>query len=378
MDQTEGSLGMFKSLGIDIFKTINESKFLKGVLNFVLSLLGFTGGFEGLQKRWYSRRIDRQLDDQKRSQISSIFQEYLRQTNTSPIAEENKLTSILKQKITFPPNTEQLFNIDQPALKSSISEKITNPADLNPAVIRAVAGGSYLTTTSEEVEQIKNGKTKTVKVKKETVNAEKFNKDKEKIIPKYLEYMTKQLAGNADYLQNIDSADTVAFTMISSLFVQPDHVIDGIKAKVFLPEAFVEGNYQPRVEQPTIPNTPTAFVDNFTEAKKAVLTQELQAVSSPLTAEMIVQSAQKSAIPVAYLTAVIKNDSSYGTTGVGARTNNPGNVGNTDNGNTRNFPSREAGLDAAAGVIKSRIDAYKTAYPTETGIPPLKNLLENR
>jgi hypothetical protein len=243
LDVVEGPLGMFKSLGVDVLKTINDSKLLKGVLDFVLSLLGFTGGFEGLQKRRYSRRIDKQLNHQKRNLISSIFQEYLEQTNTSPIAEEKKLTTLLKNKVRFPTDKEQLFHIDKPALEFSINEKLTNPTDLNPAVIRAVAGGSYITTTSEEVQQTKNGKTKTVKVKKETIDTEKFNKDKEKIIPKYIEYMTKQLASNQDYLASVDSADTVAFTMVSSLFVQPDHVIDGIKAKVFLPTAFVEGDY---------------------------------------------------------------------------------------------------------------------------------------
>ncbi|MDR2415116.1 MAG: hypothetical protein LBD75_00405 [Candidatus Peribacteria bacterium] len=78
-----------------------------------------------------------------------------------------------------------------------------------------------------------------------------------------------------------------------------------------------------------------------------------------------------------YLAGVIKNDSSYGTAGVGARTHNPGNVGNTGS-SERNFSSRQEGLDAAAKVIKERIDAYKAAYPAETGIPPIKNLLENR
>jgi hypothetical protein len=56
--------------------------------------------------------------------------------------------------------------------------------------------------------------------------------------------MTSELAKNADYLSNIDSADTVIFTIISSLFVQKDHVIDGIKAKVFLPDQFMTEEQQ--------------------------------------------------------------------------------------------------------------------------------------
>ncbi|MDR2415117.1 MAG: hypothetical protein LBD75_00410 [Candidatus Peribacteria bacterium] len=258
----------------------------------MLSILGFTGGFEGLQKRRYSRRIDKQLDEQKRGQISAMFQEYLEKTNTPPIAEENKLTTLLKNKVKFPTNSS-LFDIDGNAFIASINEKITDVSSLNPAVIKAVVGGTYITTTTEDVEQTKNGKTKTVKVKKEIVNADKFTQNKDKIIPKYVEYMTKQLVANPDYLQSVGDADTVAFTMISSLFIQPDHVIDGIKAKVFLPTSFIEGDYQPRIETSSVAasETPASFVDNFTEADKAILIKELQAKTSPLTAEMIVKSA---------------------------------------------------------------------------------------
>jgi hypothetical protein len=56
-------------------------------------------------------RIDKQLNDEKRSQISSIFQEYLERTKTPPIAEENKLTTLLKNKVQFPATTP-LFDID--------------------------------------------------------------------------------------------------------------------------------------------------------------------------------------------------------------------------------------------------------------------------
>jgi hypothetical protein len=38
---------------------------------------------------------------------------------------------------------------------------------------------------------------------------------------------------------------------------------------------------------------------------------------------MIIQSATKYTIPVSYLAAVIKNDSSYGTAGRAVRTKNP-------------------------------------------------------
>ncbi|MDR2190048.1 MAG: hypothetical protein LBP53_02410 [Candidatus Peribacteria bacterium] len=269
MDKTGGVLQGFKSLGIDVFKEINTSPFLKGVLNFILSILGFTGGFEGLQKRWYRRRIDKQLDENKKSQISSIFQAYLNKTNTSPIAEKDKLTTLFKNNIKFPPNSS-LFDVDGNAIIASIDEKLTDVDSLNPAVIKTVAGGAYITTTTEHVEQTKNGKTQTVKVKKESINTEKFMKDKEKIFPKYLAYMTKQLAENADYVQKVDSADTVAFTMISSLFIQPYHVIDGVQAKVFLPEAFVEQPAKTSTSDETPEQTETSNLTDEQLAKYAL------------------------------------------------------------------------------------------------------------
>ncbi|MDR0859485.1 MAG: transglycosylase SLT domain-containing protein [Candidatus Peribacteria bacterium] len=51
--------------------------------------------------------------------------------------------------------------------------------------------------------------------------------------------MTQHLAKNGNYLSKVDSTDTVVFTMISSLFVQEKHVINGIEAGIFLPEDFV-------------------------------------------------------------------------------------------------------------------------------------------
>jgi len=68
---------------------------------------------------------------------------------------------------------------------------------------------------------------------------------------------------------------------------------------------------------------------------------ELQRFGSPITADMLVASAKAHEIPVTYLAAVIKNDSSYGTAGVAVRTKNPGNVGNTDDGSIRTFDSRQ-------------------------------------
>ncbi|MDO4713214.1 MAG: hypothetical protein Q4B28_00705 [bacterium] len=56
---------------------------------------------------------------------------------------------------------------------------------------------------------------------------------------------------------------------------------------------------------------------------------------------------------------------------------NPGNVGNTDDGSERKFESWQEGLDAAAEVIKQRVDAYQALHGRDH-YPWIQNLMENR
>jgi len=50
---------------------------------------------------------------------------------------------------------------------------------------------------------------------------------------------------------------------------------------------------------------------------------------SPVTGDMVFEAATTYSVDIPLLVAIMQNDSSFGTAGVGARTNNPGNVGNT-------------------------------------------------
>jgi len=76
---------------------------------------------------------------------------------------------------------------------------------------------------------------------------------------------------------------------------------------------------------------------------------------SPVTGTMVAASANKHGVPASMIIAMIQQDSSIGTAGLGARTNNPGNVGNDDEGNIRTYPSWSAGVDAvAAWLAKNR------------------------
>jgi hypothetical protein len=74
--------------------------------------------------------------------------------------------------------------------------------------------------------------------------------------------------------------------------------------------------------------------------------------------------------------AIMKNDSSYGTAGKWARTHNPGNVGNTDDGSTKDRGTREAGVDAVAQNIARRIEEYQKIYGNS--MPTIKQIAQNQ
>lgn len=71
------------------------------------------------------------------------------------------------------------------------------------------------------------------------------------------------------------------------------------------------------------------------------------AQESPVTGEMIYFAVQKYGVDLPLTVAIIQNDSNFGTMGVGARTFNPGNVGNTGLAEQM-YPSWTAGVEAVA------------------------------
>lgn len=78
-------------------------------------------------------------------------------------------------------------------------------------------------------------------------------------------------------------------------------------------------------------------------------TQYIQdkAPGSPVTGDMVFAAAKQFDISLPLLLAIMQNDSAFGTKGVGAETNNPGNVGNTGSA-THTFGSWGEGVNAVA------------------------------
>ena len=75
--------------------------------------------------------------------------------------------------------------------------------------------------------------------------------------------------------------------------------------------------------------------------------------SSPITGQMVANASEKYQVSWEILVAMMQQDSSLGTAGKGAKTFNPGNVGNTDSGATKNYGNWQAGVNAVASWLNN-------------------------
>jgi hypothetical protein len=95
------------------------------------------------------------------------------------------------------------------------------------------------------------------------------------------------------------------------------------------------------------------------------------ASTSTVTGNMILAAARQYGVDPTLLASVLQNESNFGTTGAGAKTNNPGNVGNTDSGATKTFDTVADGVAASAKQLQRRVDYgdpdMNLAYSLATG-----------
>ena len=74
----------------------------------------------------------------------------------------------------------------------------------------------------------------------------------------------------------------------------------------------------------------------------------------PITAKMVEEAADEFDVSPDLMVAVMQVDSGLGVRGLGARTHNPGNVGNTDDGSMKDWGTWEAGVRAVARNLSKR------------------------
>lgn len=390
-DQILDKMDAFKSVEttiksvfwLDIFQEVKSSKIISGVFDFVLNILGFSWGITGLERSWRKRNIDRALTRPKKEFIQKSYKKYCEERDpsqnfTTKIMDTYDLEWIDKKYHT-------LFNIDMPLLQETIAqnidEKSLNPQTLAAIKTKSFEGKEYITITKEKDNKV------ITSIKPEFFEDEDV---KNSFIQSYIMQTIKHMSQNESFLQKTEDGNTVTFALIAGLSLEQGNSIEGIKAWALLPQEF----YENKVAQVPLNQEKTnkqvfeeqeqkiknlTFAENISDTTKEVIQQELDTTKpkSPLTVEMIISSAQKYEIPIEYLMAVVKNDSSYGTQWKAVRTLNPGNVGNTDDWSERKFESWQEGLDAAAEVIKERVDAYQSVHGNKN-YPWIENLMANR
>ncbi len=80
------------------------------------------------------------------------------------------------------------------------------------------------------------------------------------------------------------------------------------------------------------------------------------AKGSPISGEMIFSAAKEYNVKPEIIAALMQQDSAFGTKGLGARTYNPGNVGNDDSGHIMNYGNWELGVYAVGDWLSKHRD----------------------
>lgn len=192
----------------------------------------------------------------------------------------------------------------------------------------------------------------------------------------YLKNKISTFVNNKDFIQHIPSDDHIVLALFGGMFVGGDVFAESLLLGIKKPEQFL-----PMVVPSKSPswweNIPSSTI-NTMDMQESSITEELQKYSgTPLTAQMIISSARSYTVPISYIMAIMKNDSGYGTQWLGAKTHNPGNVGNMDDGSTKDRWTWEAGVDAVAQNLQKRIHAYHQKY-WSTFMPTLAELTSGK
>ena len=349
-------------------KKLEKKPFIWGIITFVLSLLGFSWWIGGIEKAWKKKKIDRELNTTKREFIKEVYENYMENKKINDSTAKNVLN---KYWISVDSKYQDKFAIDIDLIKQEIDKKIGEDWNIiNPATLWAINTKEF--KWKHYVEEIKDWDKKTFKLKKTSLSeSERYN-----FMEWYIRTVLNQYKKKKK-VENLKDSDTLAFSLIAWVTIKKDDVIDWIESEVFLPSQFYE---KPSEVEPTVSEEKAEnlnYGENLSEEKKAVIKWELDSVNSPLTADNIIQSSKTYNMPVEYIMAIVKNDSSYWTAWKWARTKNPWNVWNTDDWSERTFDTWQEWLDAATKVIKDRVVEYQKVY-SNNQYPWIKYLVENR
>ena len=231
------------TFGFDIWKQLKKIPVIGGILNFVFSLLWFSGGIEGLERAWKKRRIDRDLKQPQKEYISETFKSYITakqvENTTAKTVVENYKLKVSEDKLSK-------FAIDLPLIKEQISQKIKeNPELINLSTLKNVKF-NWQFDGKDFVEEIKENGKLSLKLK-DSLSEEQRAVFVEAYTKMMLEYFAD--SKHSETLNSLENADAMAFAMISGITIDKDKVVDGIEAQVLLPSQFYDQPKDNKMDQ---------------------------------------------------------------------------------------------------------------------------------
>ena len=205
------------------------------VLDFVFKLIWVSWWLEWTIRRW---RLDKlSLTDEKNDNITAIFKEYQNKAwkwGDISITDKNSCDLILKEFELTDLNKAWTTRWDY--LRDMISDNV-NLDLISPIVVKQTLWNLKPYVIEQEVEV--NWK----KQKKEIVNVSQFtDEDKKQLAHNHINNMREYFSSNFNNLQefykDIHNTDDIALCMTTSLYANKEDVVEGVKAKVFLPENY--------------------------------------------------------------------------------------------------------------------------------------------
>ena len=231
------------TFGFDIWKQLKKIPVIGGILNFVFSLLWFSGGIEGLERAWKKRRIDRDLKQPQKEYISETFKSYI----TAKQVEDTTAKTVVEiYKLKVSEDKLSKFAIDLPLIKEQISQKIKeNPELINLSTLKNVKF-NWQFDGKDFVEEIKENGKLSLKLK------DSLSEEQRAIfVEAYTKMMLEHFADSkhSETLNSLENADAMAFAMISGITIDKDKVVDGIEAQVLLPSQFYDQPKDNKMDQ---------------------------------------------------------------------------------------------------------------------------------
>ena len=231
------------TFGFDIWKQLKKIPVIGGILNFVFSLLWFSGGIEGLERAWKKRRIDRDLKQPQKEYISETFKSYI---TAKQVEDTTAKTVVENYKLKVSEDKLSKFAIDLPLMKEQISQKIKeNPELINLSTLKNVKF-NWQFDGKDFVEEIKENGKLSLKLK------DSLSEEQRAIfVEAYTKMMLEHFADSkhSETLNSLENADAMAFAMISGITIDKDKVVDGIEAQVLLPSQFYDQPKDNKMDQ---------------------------------------------------------------------------------------------------------------------------------